>query len=75
MAKVTAIVKPKARQPQPDRTNEVRRYLEEMGLEALEGADLDEWDSEDLEALREVLGDERYQALLDELAEGGAHER
>lgn len=34
----------------------------------------DDWQDADLEALRDLLGDEQFQALLDEIAEGGSHE-
>lgn len=54
-------------EPAESRRRHVRRILEECDWGRLE--DIDEWDGEDLEALRETLGEEQYQTLLDKLAE------
>ena len=59
--------------PEAARIREVLRIFDESGWERDEV--LDEWDGRDVEDLRDVLGEEQYQALLDELSEGGAHER
>lgn len=53
----------------------IRRLLDDYGCEALEDADLDDWNRADLEALRRILGEEQFQALVDEIVEGGSHER
>ena len=48
--------------------------LDEKGWESLEQTTLEDWDRADLDALRDILGEEQFQALLDEIAEGGSHE-
>ena len=52
---------------------QVEHILGEGAAERLR--DIDDCDAGDLDALREALGEEQFQALMDELAEGGAHER
>ena len=51
------------------RRAEVERICGEMGWETLEW--LQEWDGEALADLREVLDEEQYQALLDQLQDEG----
>lgn len=48
----------------------VERALYELGWENVEW--LEEWDGEDVESLREVLSEEQYQALADQLQEQDA---
>lgn len=50
-----------------DRRGEIERILQEMGAEGIEG--LEEWDGEDLDALRGILDEEQYETLLDRLSE------
>ena len=54
-------------EPTLARRRRVERVFFELGWENVE--DIDEWDGADLEALRRVLGEERFQALLDELGD------
>jgi hypothetical protein len=51
----------------------LQRLLGEEGEEVLQ--DIDDWDEASLDRLRNALGEEQFQAMLDELAEGGAHDR
>jgi hypothetical protein len=50
---------------QQARYEEIERIFDQMGWENLDW--LAAWDGEDLEALREILDDEQYQTVLDEL--------
>ena len=50
---------------QQARYEEIERIFGEMGWENLDW--LASWDGEDLEALREILDDEQFQTVLDEL--------
>jgi len=58
--------------PETTRTNEtyrdtVERVFYEMGWDNLE--DIGEWSGEDLDALRRLLPEEQFQALVDQLAD------
>lgn len=46
---------------------DVERVFYDMGWENVEW--LEEWDGHDLDALHEILNEEQYQTLLDELAD------
>lgn len=63
---------------QPEQTDpksarqRVERVFQEQGWDNVE--DIDDWGGEELEALRSMLSEEQYEALLDALSEGGAHD-
>lgn len=46
----------------------VERILFEQGWEEVEG--FEDWDGDDVDALREILTPEQYETLLDELQQG-----
>jgi uncharacterized protein (DUF2267 family) len=50
-----------------DRRERIERIFNDMGWEDIER--LDEWDGDDIEALRELLSEEEFDTLLDELPE------
>ena len=50
-----------------DRRRELERIVVEQGWEDLEG--LEDWDGEDLDELRELLSDDQFETLLDELSQ------
>jgi len=50
---------------QKDRKEEVERLFDEMGWEDVDR--IDEWDGSDIEQLREVLTEEEFDSLLEEL--------
>jgi len=51
----------------------VEQVFYEMGWDNLE--DIGEWSGEDLDALRDLLPTEQFEALLDQLAEADAGDR
>jgi hypothetical protein len=59
--------------PNGDLRAQIERIFEERAWDNLD--DLDTWDGEEIEALREFLSDEQFEALLDELADTGAYDR
>lgn len=63
---------PGEQRPPESRRQQVRRILQECDWGRLE--DIDDWEGEDLESLRETLGEQQFQALLDKLVEEG-HQR
>lgn len=57
----------------PTERERVERVFQEQGWENLQ--DIDDWRGDDLEALRSLMSEEQYEALVDALADLGEDER
>ena len=66
-------MEPRATRALESYRDRVERVFYEMGWDNLE--DIGDWSGEDLDALREILPEEQFEALLDQLADIGGRSR